>query len=37
MSGNEGDALWMRAMRELFHDETDPRSLLRWNAHLRRA
>lgn len=29
---NEGDALWMRAMRELFRDEADPRTLLRWNA-----
>jgi uncharacterized protein Yka (UPF0111/DUF47 family) len=28
---NEGDTLWMRAMRELFRDETDPRSLLRWH------
>ena len=27
---NEGDTLWMRAMRELFRDETDPRALLRW-------
>jgi uncharacterized protein Yka (UPF0111/DUF47 family) len=29
---NEGDALWMRAMRELYRDVTDPRTLLRWNA-----
>jgi hypothetical protein len=28
---NEGDTLWMRAMRELFRDETDPRALLRWH------
>ena len=28
---NEGDILWMRAMRELFRDETDPRALLRWH------
>lgn len=27
---NEGDTLWMRAMRELFRDEADPRALLRW-------
>ena len=28
---NEGDTLWMRAMRELFRDETDPRVLLGWH------
>jgi hypothetical protein len=28
---NEGDTLWMRAMRELFRDEPDPRALLRWH------
>ena len=28
---NEGDTLWMRAMRELFRDETDHRQLLRWH------
>lgn len=28
---NEGDTLWMRAMRELFRDETDPRALQRWH------
>lgn len=28
---NEGDTLWMRAMRELFEQETDPRSLLQWH------
>ncbi len=28
---NEGDTLWMRAMRELFRDQTDPRELMRWH------
>jgi uncharacterized protein Yka (UPF0111/DUF47 family) len=28
---NEGDTLWMRATRDLFRDETDPRALLRWH------
>lgn len=27
---NEGDTLWMRAMRELYRDEADPIALLRW-------
>lgn len=28
---NEGDTLWMRAMRDLYRDETDPRALLAWH------